>query len=592
MKNRIQISWQLFGMATRADRTVTVIVLVLSVIQAGAVAGIGQSQRLLVDSTGSSHVSGVAAAVVLGTLAHAAMASLPRIQVNLTNDLSDRVALILSQDILTLTANVSGIEHLERPDYLDRLTLLRKGARGLAAFSWAIVQTAASTVSLGLSVWLLWGVEPMLALLSLFTVPWLWLGHRAQNFLHTAQQASAEAVRLELHLHELCLTPGPAKELYISGSGPELSRQAAELWDQTTRLEDQARLRGTALQSLGWLCFALGLATSLAVSADLVISNRASTGDIVLVVSLALQLRMQINATVQGLEQVSIAARMADHYQWLQKYSQVQRTEGNDTAPERLSDGITLDNVSFRYPGTEMEVLHNIDLHFPAGSTIGLVGVNGAGKSTLVKLLTGMYRPSSGAISVDGQPFDMIAPRSWASRSTGAFQDFVKFEFPLRESVGVGDLARVDDSAAVLEAMNRAGAADLIPRLPEGLATKLGKTFDGTELSHGQWQRLAVARAFMRRAPVLIVLDEPSAALDPQAEHELFNNFAAQVARASRDGGAVTLLVSHRFSTVRMANHIVVLSDGTVIEQGTHDSLMAKGGHYAGLYKAQARGYS
>ncbi|MFD8337921.1 ABC transporter ATP-binding protein [Streptomyces solisilvae] len=590
MRGGIQMIRQLFTMAAQADRTVTLLVLLLSATQAVAVAGISQSQRWVVDAAGSDQASGLVAAVALGAFAHTAMASLGRIHGNLTNDLSDRIAFSLSQEVLSTTASIPGIEHLERPDYLDRLALVRKGARGLAAFGWALVQTATSVVSLGLSVWLLWDVHPALTLLAPFTLVWMWLGYRGQRYLHQAEEESAEAVRLELQLHELCLTAQHAKELYISGSGPEISRQADELWEQTARADAHARLRSTALQSAGWLFFSLGLASALTVASRLVIEHRASPGDVVLVVSLALQLRQQLNLTIQSLEQVASAARVTDQYLWLRKYAGTS-ARGGVSPPHRLHDGISLHDVSFHYPGTDVPALHEINLHFPAGSTVGIVGVNGAGKTTLIKLLTGMYQPSKGTIHADGLPLASMDPYAWAKGATGAFQDFTKFQLTAQESVGVGNLPLVDDPAAVRDAMHHAGADSLLNRLPNGLNTWLGRAFDGTELSQGQWQRLAVARAFMRHKPVVLILDEPTASLDPQTEHELFERFAAEAARTSHLTGAVTFLVSHRFSTVRMADHIVVLANGAVAEQGTHYALIRAGGEYARLYTAQARGY-
>jgi ATP-binding cassette subfamily B protein len=257
-------------------------------------------------------------------------------------------------------------------------------------------------------------------------------------------------------------------------------------------------------------------------------------------------------------------------------------------APSRLDAGISLNGVSFRYPGSDTPVLRDLDLHLRPGSTVGLVGVNGAGKTTLVKLLCGLYQPDQGAITVDGRPLADLDPASWSARCSGAFQDFVKFHLPVREAVGIGDLPRAREEAPVTEALGRAGATAMIAALPDGIDTRLGPLFGGVDLSHGQWQKLALARGAMRDAPLLLVLDEPTAALDPQAEHDLFERFAALARNAS---GTITLLVSHRFSTVHMADHIVVLGDGELLEQGTHADLMAAGGPYATLYTRQADAY-
>jgi ATP-binding cassette subfamily B protein len=203
-----------------------------------------------------------------------------------------------------------------------------------------------------------------------------------------------------------------------------------------------------------------------------------------------------------------------------------------------------------------------------------------------------MYEPSSGAIFVDDTPLARVSPAEWRDRVAGAFQDFFRFEFLARQTVGVGDVARLDDEPAVAAAVQRGGASDVVARLASGLETQLGPTWPGgVDVSFGQWQKLALARGFMRERPLLLVLDEPTAALDAETEHALFERFAAAARRDEGAAGRVTVLVSHRFSTVRMADLIVVLDGARVVETGPHDELMAKGGPYAELYRIQAAAY-
>jgi ATP-binding cassette subfamily B protein len=273
---------------------------------------------------------------------------------------------------------------------------------------------------------------------------------------------------------------------------------------------------------------------------------------------------------------------------WLEDYAASVVATADQPAPERLREGIRLEGVSFAYPGTERRVLESIDLDLPAGTVVALVGENGAGKSTLVKLLCKLYEPTMGHILVDGSPLDRIRADAWRSRLAGAFQDFFRFELPAQHSVGVGDVPRLDDGAAVAAAVARAGAEDVVARLPHGLETQLGPTWPGgVEVSFGQWQKIALARGFMRERPLLLVLDEPTAALDAETEHALFERYAA----AARGTEGITILVSHRFSTVRMADLIVVLDGAHVAQVGTHEALMAKGGPYAELYGIQAAAY-
>ena len=222
------------------------------------------------------------------------------------------------------------------------------------------------------------------------------------------------------------------------------------------------------------------------------------------------------------------------------------------------------------------------------------MGENGAGKTTLVKLLSKMYEPSAGRILVDGQDLARMPAADWRARLAGAFQDFFRFEFPAQRTVGVGDVPRLDERPAVETAVDRAGAQDVVHTLTDGLDTQLGPTWpNGVEVSFGQWQKLSLARGFMRDGPLLLVLDEPTAALDAETEHALFERYA-NAASGNGDepaNGRITLLVSHRFSTVRMADLIVVLDGARVVEVGSHEELLAAAGHYAELYEIQAAAY-
>jgi ATP-binding cassette subfamily B protein len=247
--------------------------------------------------------------------------------------------------------------------------------------------------------------------------------------------------------------------------------------------------------------------------------------------------------------------------------------------------------VSFAYPGTDRFVLGDVDLRLPAGSTVAIVGENGAGKTTLVKLLCRLYEPTNGRILVDGIPLAEIDVDAWRSRVSAAFQDFARFELVARRAVGVGDLPHLDDEAGVRAALAGAGATDLLTGLPGGGDTQLGARWDGgIDLSTGQWQKLALGRALMRPTPLVLFFDEPTASLDATTEHALFQRYAAESRRRARDG-TVTVLVSHRFSTVRSADLILVVGDRGVSEWGSHDELMERAGVYAELYSLQARSY-
>ena len=316
---------------------------------------------------------------------------------------------------------------------------------------------------------------------------------------------------------------------------------------------------------------------------------RASAGDTLLLLAAGSRLSWYVAAAVGEIGFLrGIWLDGSRRLAWLEDYAASLEENRDADAPDRLGDGIRVEQVSFSYPGTGRMVLEDVNLHFKPGSVIAIVGENGAGKTTLVKLLCGLYPPASGRILIGGVDLARIPPEAWRSRISGAFQDFFKFEFKARHTVGVGEAARMDDEPAVVCAVDRAGADDVIAQLAGGLDTQLGPTWpEGVEISFGQWQKLALARGFMRDRPLLLILDEPTAALDAETEHALFERYAS----GARGDDRITILVSHRFSTVRMADHIVVLDGSRVVESGTHEELMAKRGQYAELYTIQASAY-
>ncbi|MGH9124013.1 MAG: ABC transporter ATP-binding protein, partial [Acidimicrobiales bacterium] len=241
---------------------------------------------------------------------------------------------------------------------------------------------------------------------------------------------------------------------------------------------------------------------------------------------------------------------------------------------------LRLEHVSFRYPGTTVQVLDDVTIDVGTGEIVALVGKNGAGKTTLAKIMCGLYQPTAGEIIWDGAPPGEVAPKL-----TAIFQDFARFELAARDNIGLGDPDRLDDLDGIRQAAGAAGIDAVLAALPAGYETRLSRSYEGgVDLSIGQWQRVALARALFRDAPFL-VLDEPTAALDAQSEYELF------AAIRSLQQGRSVLLISHRFSSVRSADRIYVLEHGRVTEQGTHRQLMALGGHYAGLYTIQASAY-
>ncbi|MET7737685.1 ABC transporter ATP-binding protein [Streptomyces sp. NPDC005402] len=579
LRHSVRLNWQ-------ASPRMALLIVLLVVLESAAVGLIAVSSRWLVDEAGLGSTTGLLSAAALAAVAHTVATTGQRVEDSLALELINRVDVLINEEILGTVAGLSGIAHVEQPDYLDRLFLLRQGSRTLATAVWSLAVSAAGTVGVGLSLWLLVGVHPGLGLLAPLALLPLWINSRAHGRLRLAEHAAARHRRREEALHRLCVDAASAKELHISGAHDVIDADAEATWQHCTSLVTRARVAGSCWNLLGWCCFGAGYLAALTFTAHLAGQGRASLGDVVLVLVIGTRLRGQIQQTVEQLGKVIQTGQVTEHYLWLRRYASEHGREGSGAPPQ--GGAVHLDNVTFRYPGAAQPTLRNIDLRLAPGSVVALVGVNGAGKTTLVKLLTGMYQPTSGTITVNGTDLSTIDPSAWLRRVTAAFQDFVKFQLPVRQAVGIGDLDRADRADAVHAAVAAAGADEFVARLPQGIDTQLGPLYDGADLSQGQWQRLALARALMRTAPDLLILDEPTAALDPAAEHDLYERYTHS-GRARPDG--ITLLVTHRFSTVRLADHIVVLADGQIAEQGDHDTLTALGGHYARLYAAQAGSY-
>jgi ATP-binding cassette subfamily B protein len=454
----------------------------------------------------------------------------------------------------------------------------------MSAFS-----TAGWILRLAVTVALLVSVHPALMLLVAFAVPTVLTSTWRPAVERAAQERGAQADRLARHLFTLATTAPPGKEVRVTRIGDRLARQRRAAWERGIAPVTAARWGSAVWYGLAWALFGCGYVAAV-VFVSTVLASPAE--DVLLVLAAGARLSSYVGATVGEIGflrgfWMDGSRRLA----WLEDYAAALTERADLRAPARIERGIRLDRVSFAYPGTTRHVLDDVSLELPAGAVIAIVGENGAGKSTLVKLLAKLYEPSSGTIYVDDTPLARVEADAWRARVTGAFQDFYRFELKARQSVGVGDLPRLDDEQAVVAAVRRGGAEDVIAGFTAGLDTQLGAAWpDGVEVSFGQWQKLALARGFMREQPLLLVLDEPTAALDAETEHALFERYAT-AARSRRGDGRITLLVSHRFSTVRMADLIVVLEGARLVEMGTHEQLMAKGGQYADLYRIQATAY-
>lgn len=508
----------------------------------------------------------------------------------------DRVTIALESHVARLQASVSTIAHHERPEHLDRLSVLRDQIFVLDHMYMSVFSTAGWILRLGITVALLVAISPVLILMVLFALPTVLTSSWRPGVERAAREQGAPHERLARHLFATATTAPPAKEVRVTGIGPRLAGDRRASWERWYGPLARARNRSAVWHTLGWAVFGVGFVGSVVYVAS---GLDAPVAQVLLVLAAGSRLSAYIGATVGEIGFLrGIWMDGSQRLAWLEDYAASVASVADVPVPDRLREGIRLEHVDFAYPGTERLVLEDVNLELPAGTVVAVVGENGAGKTTLVKLLSKFYEPTAGRILVDGADLSRMPAEAWRDRLAGAYQDFFRFELLARQSVGVGDVPHVGDEPAVVAAVGRAGADDVIDGFERGLDTQLGPTWpEGVEVSFGQWQKLALARGFMRDAPALLVLDEPTAALDAETEAALFERYAA-AARGGRgpsgDGGgsaSITILVSHRFSTVRMADLIVVLDGARVAQVGSHDELMAAGGPYAELYRIQAAAY-
>src|SRR5262245_27951028 len=457
----------------------------------------------------------------------------------------DKVTIALESHVARLQAETATIAHQERPEYLDRLSMLRNQVFVLDHMYMSVFSTCSWIVRLGVAIGLLVSIHPALVFLALFALPTVLASTWRPGVERKAEERGAADSRLARHLFLTATAAPPGKEVRVTRIGERLARDRRAAWDRWYALVSEARWGSALWHTMAWAVFAAGY-----VGAVVFVSSflRAGPGAVLLVLAAGARLSAYIGATVGEIGFLrGFWAEGARRLAWLEDYVSSLVASADQPVPSALREGIRFEGVSFAYPGTDRRVLDGVDLDLPAGSVVALVGENGAGKTTLVKLLAKLYEPTAGRILVDGAPLGRMRADDWRGRLAGAFQDFFRFELKAQHAVGVGDLPRLDDEPAVAAAVDRAGAKDVVRQLPAGLATQLGPTWPGgVEVSFGQWQKFALARGFMRDAPLVLVLDEPTSALDAETEHALFERYAAAARGAAE---RVTILVSHRFST-------------------------------------------
>ena len=578
------------------SRPLTVALALLTLLAGVLPAGIAYVGALIVDAvvaaiaahgeSGAVELTGVLSYVVMEGLLVAALAGTQRglstCQSLLRAQLGQRVNEMILEKALTLE-----LRHFEDSEFYDKLTRARREAStrplSLVMRSFGLVQNAIALVSYGT---LLWQFSPwaVLVLLAAGFPSFIAEAKFSGDAFRLFRWRSPET-RMQMYLETVLAREDHAKEVKLFGLGPLLLERYRTIFQKVFK-EDRA----LTIRRDTWGFFLGLISTAAFYAAYAWIAVSAVRGQITLGQRTMSGLRFRQGQAAVSASLAAIGGMYEDNlylstlYEYLD--TPVDTPAGSASAGPDPADGVRFERVSFTYPGASEPAVRDVSLHLRPGHSLALVGENGSGKTTLIKLLTRLYVPSSGRITLDGLDLAEWNPAALRRRVGVIFQDFARYQLKVGENIGAGDVTHFEDEARWREAAELATASPFVEELPEGYQTQLGKWFrGGRELSGGQWQKIALARAFIREGADVLVLDEPTAAMDARAEAQIFAQFR-ELARER-----MVILISHRFSTVRMADQILVIQGGRILEQGSHEALMQLDGHYAHLFALQARGY-
>ena len=496
--------------------------------------------------------------------------------------LGQRVNVMILDKALTLE-----LAQFEDSEFYDKLTRARREASSrplsLVNRTFGLAQNLVSLITYGV---LLVQFSPWaVAVLVLAGLPAFVAETRFSGDAFSLFRWRSPETRMQIYLESVIAREDNVKEVKLFGLGPLLLQRYRNIFHRLYKAD-----RALAIRRDGW-GFVLGLIGTAALYgayawvAFAAVVSRITLGQMTMYLMLFRQGQTAVSAILSA-----IGGMYEDNLYLSTLYEYLETPEVKSAGVLKYGpkpvDGVRFEGVSFTYPGASRPALEDIDLHIHPGESLALVGENGSGKTTLIKLLTRLYRPTRGRILLDGLPLDKWDEDALRQRIGVIFQDFSRYQFVVGENIGVGDVHHFENEQRWREAADKGMAKAIVEDLPAGYATQLGKWFkDGQELSGGQWQKIALSRAFMRTEADILVLDEPTAAMDARAEAQIYEHFRNLTRKR------MAILISHRFSTVRMASQIVVIENGHIIERGSHEKLMEQDGHYARLLSLQAAGY-